>query len=165
MEHKGGYKRKREHSPLTFNVSPEEASMLFAPPPPSDYSLEEEDEEDEKPSLFDNRTPMQRRREKEAIVAQKRLAQLFEAEEKIFRLARKIAMEKMLEFRAKEMNISYDGKVCSICTISCTEPVDESQSEHISVEICCGHHFHIKCITQWFNDNKTCPNCRKVILQ
>ena len=46
-----------------------------------------------------------------------------------------------------------DIENCSICL----ENIDIDQNYKLS----CGHHFHTKCIIEWFrNDKKICPLCR-----
>lgn len=49
--------------------------------------------------------------------------------------------------------ISRPDEECSICL----EPCDKC------VKLECGHHFHIDCINDWFEEqqpNASCPNCR-----
>ena len=42
---------------------------------------------------------------------------------------------------------------CSIC-------FEDVQAHHACV-LRCGHQFHKKCITTWFNNSTRCPNCRQ----
>ena len=50
----------------------------------------------------------------------------------------------------------YENLECSICLENLETDV---------VKLNCQHHFHYKCINQWFNKHKNiveCPMCRKI---
>ena len=49
-------------------------------------------------------------------------------------------------------NINHEA-----CTI-CLEEPDEC------IQLKCGHIFHKECINKWLPKNKTCPNCRKIMI-
>lgn len=47
---------------------------------------------------------------------------------------------------------------CSICLEK------KLYDDKMTVKLCCGHHFHLKCVKKWFMTKKTCPLCRKNII-
>jgi hypothetical protein len=49
---------------------------------------------------------------------------------------------------------------CSICKISVEEDGKKEWTK-----LACGHKFHALCITEWMKYAKTCPYCRRTILQ
>jgi hypothetical protein len=49
-----------------------------------------------------------------------------------------------------------DNEVCCICT--------ESFQNSNQIILSCSHHFHMKCIFEWFGTNKSCPLCRKTFI-
>lgn len=44
------------------------------------------------------------------------------------------------------------------CTICLRQFYDNEGN--VGMIISCGHYYHLKCITTWLEENKTCPNCR-----
>lgn len=112
-------------------------------------------------SLFegDEQSEQQMRREREAAEAKVRLDELFEAQGKMVLLARTLALEGMLESYAGENRekgiVPSEDSLCSVCFGENT-PVGPVGS----VNLPCGHAFHIKCIAPWTAEHRNCPNCR-----
>ncbi|XP_036317364.1 putative RING-H2 finger protein ATL37, partial [Rhagoletis pomonella] len=49
---------------------------------------------------------------------------------------------------------TMNNTICAICS-------EVLQSSRDRVETPCNHHFHIKCIHTWLENNETCPVCRQ----
>jgi hypothetical protein len=127
-------------------------------------------------SLFDLRPPSEISREIEASEARDSLTQLFEAQDRIYRLCRLIAIENILSNRDRRNETSHNNQICSICMNLCTTDTKRcllckttpclpdckrnfSQVRN-AMMLPCKHHFHIKCLAPWVLVKDTCPNCR-----
>ena len=54
----------------------------------------------------------------------------------------------------------FENKECSICL----EPTNKiSCGKEMPVCLHCDHVFHYKCISEWYNNNSSCPVCRETI--
>jgi hypothetical protein len=72
----------------------------------------------------------------------------------LYRL-RRIRQEQEIVLRSPDIIIEEDrGEKCTIC-------LDSLGKEGRILE--CDHKFHVKCIDNWLDGNKTCPNCRNII--
>ena len=58
--------------------------------------------------------------------------------------------EKVYPLVFDKINLEEE-EYCSIC-------LEKLDNNHISLP--CKHHFHEKCITEWFNNKRDCPICR-----
>ena len=65
------------------------------------------------------------------------------------------------KIKNKKVKVFYMVDINNInqecCTI-CLEKPDKA------IQLKCGHVFHKECINQWLPKNKTCPNCRELII-
>ena len=68
----------------------------------------------------------------------------------------------------QESAIDPEEHNCTICSImyQCfsSTPLLTDESQEVPVKLMCGHVFGRDCITQWLNENDSCPKCRAHIL-
>ena len=55
-----------------------------------------------------------------------------------------------------------EGSTCSVCL---NDHDDNWRELGGPVKTICGHYFHKNCLETWFNEQLSCPNCRKHIIQ
>lgn len=56
-----------------------------------------------------------------------------------------------------ECTASANFLSCSIC-------MEEHKDDDVIMELPCTHCFHEDCVTQWIQENNSCPNCKKKIV-
>merc|ERR1712032_904573 len=72
-------------------------------------------------------------------------------------LSRGLSEERVGMF--KRFNAHKTEHHCTICMTSVGGKIDEVGGKVIELD--CGHVFCDECIGKWFEQNTTCPNCRK----
>jgi hypothetical protein len=63
---------------------------------------------------------------------------------------------------SKESKVNVKEESVSICSI-CLE--SNKNDEKVSEKLICGHFYHKDCISQWLENNTTCPLCRVIVLK
>ncbi|KAJ0510839.1 putative transcription factor C2H2 family [Helianthus annuus] len=59
---------------------------------------------------------------------------------------------------------SENSYLRSPATAGCTVCLDKLSDGEKITRLPCHHYFHRECIKGWLSCNKTCPNCRRVVL-
>ncbi len=68
----------------------------------------------------------------------------------------------LIHLRVVENSNIPDGLSCPICLESFNTENDTPNNDSV-VLLPCNHHFHKKCITEWFTRSTTCPVCKQNI--